>query len=126
MWYVAVTEPIKMIICGSFAECYTRQRPHLPSVSCKTLGKVDTRHHYVHSGLKNGMFAECQPFDTRQRSQILSILERALPSAHTVAHGKSSKFAECHYLTHGKLDSFAEGPQFDTRQKGNLCRVSDR
>ena len=26
MWYVAMTETNKLIICGSFAKCYTRQR----------------------------------------------------------------------------------------------------
>ena len=31
MWYVAVTETNKLIICGSFAECYTRQKGYLPS-----------------------------------------------------------------------------------------------
>ena len=39
MWYVAVTEPNKLIICGSFTECYTRQKGYLPSAMKNALGK---------------------------------------------------------------------------------------
>jgi len=39
MWYVAVTETNKLIICGSFAECYTRQKGYLPSAMKIALGK---------------------------------------------------------------------------------------
>ena len=39
MWYVAVAEPNKLIICGSCAECYTRQKGYLPSAMEITLGK---------------------------------------------------------------------------------------
>ena len=39
MWYVAVTETNKLIICGSFTECYTRQNGYLPSAMEIKLGK---------------------------------------------------------------------------------------
>ena len=52
MWYVVVTEPNKLIICGSFAECCTQQRGLLPSARVKTLGKVYTWQNSVHSGTK--------------------------------------------------------------------------
>ena len=39
MWYVAVTETNKLIICDSFAECYTRQKGYLPSAMKIALGK---------------------------------------------------------------------------------------
>ena len=32
----------KLIICGSFAECYTRQKSYLPSTMKNTLDKADT------------------------------------------------------------------------------------
>ena len=52
MWYVVVTEPNKLIICGSFAEYNTRQRGLLPSARVKTLGKVDTWQNSVYSKTK--------------------------------------------------------------------------
>jgi len=87
MWYVAVTEPNKLVICGSFTECYTRQKGYLPSVMKNTLGKADTWQKSVHSGAKmaslpsvcivtlgkEGIFAECQHLDTQQRDQNLGL-----------------------------------------------------
>ena len=52
MWYVAVTETNKLIICGSFAECYTRQKGYLPSAMKNTLDKADSWQKSVHSGAK--------------------------------------------------------------------------
>ena len=52
MWYVAVTVPNKLIICGSFAECYTRQKGYLPSAMKNTLGKTDMWQKSVHSRTK--------------------------------------------------------------------------
>ena len=52
MWYVAMTEPNKLIICGSFAECDTRQKEYLPSAMKNTLGKSDTWQKYVHPRTK--------------------------------------------------------------------------
>ena len=40
MRYVAVNESNKLAICGSFAECYTRQKGYLPSAMQNTLGKA--------------------------------------------------------------------------------------
>ena len=82
-----MTEPNKLIICGSFAECYTRQKGYLPSAMKNTLGNADTWQKYVHSGAKmaslpsvravtfgkEGMFAECQRLDTRRRDQKLGL-----------------------------------------------------
>ena len=39
MWYVAATEPNKLIIYGSFAECYTQQKGYLQSAMEITFGK---------------------------------------------------------------------------------------
>ena len=52
MWYVVVTEPNKLVICGSFAECYTRQKGYLTSAMKNTLGKADMWQKYVYSGAK--------------------------------------------------------------------------
>ena len=52
MWYVAVTETNKLIIYGSFAECYTQQKPYLPSAMKIHSAKRDTWQKSVHSGTK--------------------------------------------------------------------------
>ena len=52
MWYVAVTEQNKLIICGSFAECYTWQKGYLLSTMKNTLGKDGHVAKSVHSGTK--------------------------------------------------------------------------
>ena len=52
MWYVAVIEPNKLIICGSFAECYTRQKGYLLSAMENTPSKANTWQKSVHSGTK--------------------------------------------------------------------------
>ena len=82
-----MTEPNKLVICGSFAECYTRQKGYLPSAMKNTLGKTDMWQKSVHSRTKmaylpsvcavtldkEGMFAECQRLDTRRRDQKLGL-----------------------------------------------------
>ena len=106
---MAVTEPNKLVMCGSFAECYTRQKSYLPSAMKNTLGKADTWQNSMHSGAKmaslpsvgavtlgkEGMFVECQCLDTRQRDQKLGL----------------------------EWPVFAECPGFDTRQTWFICRV---
>ena len=57
VWYVYVTEPNKMDIYGSFAECYTQQKGYLPSAMRSTLGKGATWQKSVHSGPKMTIFA---------------------------------------------------------------------
>ena len=52
MWYVAVTKTNKLIICGSFAECYTRQKGYLPSAMENTVDKADTWQKSMHYGTK--------------------------------------------------------------------------
>ena len=52
MWYVAMTETNKLIICDSFAECYTRQKPYLPSAMKIHSAKRDTWQKTVLSGTK--------------------------------------------------------------------------
>ena len=107
MWYVAVTEPNKLVICGSIVECYTQQKGYLPSAMKNTLGKADTWQNFVHSRAKmtslpsvwlgkEGMFAECQRLDTRRRDQKLGL----------------------EWLV------FAEWLGCDTRQTWIICRVS--
>ena len=110
MWYVAVTEPNKLILCGSFAECYTRQKGYLPSAMKNTLDKAEMWQKSMYAGAKmaslpsvcavtlgkEGMFTECQRLDTRQRDQKLG-LEWLI-------------FAEC--------------PGCDTRQTWIICRMS--
>ena len=110
MWYVAVTESNNLVICGSFAKCYIRQKGYLPSAMKNTLGKADTWQKSIHSGAKmaslpsvravtlgkEGMFAECQSLDTRQRDQKLGL----------------------------EWPVFVECPRCDTRQTWIICRVS--
>ena len=70
MWYVVVTETNKLIICGSFAECNTPQKPYLPSAMKIHSAKRDTWQKSVLSGTKMASFAECLCCDTRQRSHF--------------------------------------------------------
>ena len=102
MWYVAVTEPNKLIICGSFAECNTRQRGLLLSVRVKTLGKVYTWQNSVHSGTKIASLPSVCAMTLGKETKILCILghvcrvpgirhsakDEGLPSAWNVTHDK--------------------------------------
>ena len=136
MWYVAVTEPNKLIICGIFAECNTRERGFLPSASCKPLGKVDTWQNSVHPGTKMASLPSVCPMTLGKEAKFYGFwngLCRVPILWHTA---KRSHFAECplfdmakrpalpsiHTLTHGKKASFAECSEFDTRQMGQICR----
>ena len=94
MWYVAVTEPNKLIICGSFAECNTRQRGLLPSSRVKTLGKCT-------------------------RGKILCILGLKWLLCRVSALWNSAKKPKFHAF----WDVFAECVECDTRQRWKLCRV---
>ena len=73
---LAVTKPNKMIICGSFAECYTRQRSLLPSARVKTLGKVDTWQNFVHFGTKMTSLPSVCAMTLGKELKILCILGR--------------------------------------------------
>ena len=98
MRYVAVNEPNKLAICGSFAECYTRQKGYLPSDMQNTLGKADTWPKSVHSRTKIAIFAEYLRCDTQQRSQNLYIMGQSLGSVRDVTLSKEAMFAECQGL----------------------------
>ena len=76
MWYVAVTEPNKLIICGSFAECNTRQRGLLASARVKTLGKVYTWQNSVHFGTKMASLPNVCAMTLGKEAKILCILGR--------------------------------------------------
>ena len=133
---VVVTEPNKLIICGIFAECNTRERGFLPSASCKPLGKVDTWQNSVHPGTKMASLPSVCPMTLGKEAKFYGFwngLCRVPILWHTA---KRSHFAECplfdmakrpalpsiHTLTHGKKASFAECSEFDTRQMGQICR----
>ena len=143
MWYVAATEPNKLIIYGSFAECNTRQRGLLPSSRVKTLGKCTRGKILCILGLKwllcrvsalwhsakkptlvrsGPAFAECLRVDTRQRRKLCRV-QVVWQTA------KGGRFAECWEfdtwqnekalpsvweLTLGKEGSFAECLELDT------------
>ena len=76
MRYVAVTEPNKLIIYDSFAECYTRQRGLLPSARVKTLGKVYTWQNVVRSGIKMASLPSVCAMTFGKEAKILCILGR--------------------------------------------------
>ena len=101
MWYVAVTESNKLIICGSFAECYTWQKGYLSSAMKNTLGKVDTWQNSVHSGTK-------MP---------------SLPSVCAMTLGKEAKILCILGLKWLLCRVFAECLVFNTRQRTKVCRV---
>ena len=101
MWYVAVTEPNKLIICGSFAECNTRQRGLLLSARVKTLGKVYTWQNSVHSGTKMASLPSVCAMTLGKQAKILCIL--------------GLKWLLCRV--------FAKCVVFDTRQRMKVCWV---
>ena len=108
MWYVAVTEPNKLIICGIFAECYTRQRAFLPSARCKPLGKVDTWQNSVHSGTKMTSLPSVCPMTLGKEVKFCGFwngLCRVPILWHTA---KGVTMPSVPSLTHGKKVSFAE------------------
>ena len=76
MWYVVVTEPNKLIICGSFAECNTRQRGLLASARVKTLGKVYTWQNSVHFGTKMASLPSVCAMKLGKEAKIPCILGR--------------------------------------------------
>ena len=78
MWYVAVIEPNKLIICGSFAECNTKQRGLLPSARLKTLGKVYTWQNSVHSGTKMASLPSVCAVTLDKEAKICNILGASL------------------------------------------------
>ena len=152
MWYVAVTKPNKLIICGSFAECNTRKRGLLPSARVKTLDKVYTWQNSVHSGTKMTSLPSVYAMTLDKEAKILCILgcvcrvpgirhsakDEGLSSAWNVTHSKGGSFAECSecdtrqrrklYRVLGmwhtaKEEVFAECLECDTRQRRKLCWV---
>jgi hypothetical protein len=105
------------VCTGHFAECNTRQRGALPSVSTIALDKEPRPGHQYR------FFAECNGSGTRQRSTLCRVpyqalgkvpdmgtsLADSLPSVMALALGKEARFVECHtrhsakYLTWGPL-----------------------
>jgi hypothetical protein len=72
MWYLLFVwmeykKQIKKVYTGHFAECNTRQRGALPSVRVITLGKERRPEH------RYRFFAECNVYDTRQRSTLCRV-----------------------------------------------------
>ena len=100
---MVVTESNKLIICGSFAECYTRQKGYLPSAMKNTLVKSDTWQKYVHSGTKIAFLLSVYAVTLDKEANICMLL------ASCPTLGKEGRFAEC--------------PVFDTRQRRKVCRV---
>ena len=72
--YVAVTEPNKLIICGSFVECYTRQKGYLSSAIKNTLSKVDTWQNSMHFGTKMAFLPSVCAMTLDKEAKILCIL----------------------------------------------------
>ena len=95
IWYVVVTEPNKLIICGSFAECYTRQKPYLPSAM------------KIHSAKR----------DTWQKSMLSGTKMASLPSVCAVTLGKEWMFAE------SAPGHSTKRPKAGSRM-ASLCRVT--
>ena len=124
IWYVAVTEHNKLIICGSFAECNTRQRGLLPSTRVKTLGKVYTWQNSVHSGTKIASLPSVCAMTLGKEAKILCILGRVCRVPAIRHSAKDEGLLSFWNLTHGKGRIFAECLNIDTRQRRNLCRVS--
>jgi hypothetical protein len=92
------------VYTGHFAECDTRQRGALPSVSAITLGKEPRPGH------RYRFFAECNVSGTRQRSMLCRVPYQALGKVPDMGTPSGGFFAECY--------------QADTRQRYLLCRVS--
>ena len=147
MWYVAVTETNKLIICGSFAECYTRQKPYLSSAMKIHLTKRDTWQKSVLSRTKMAslpsvcamtlskeakilcheeVFAECLDWDTRQRSKVWRVpglghmaKKQSLPSARDLTLGKRA-------VTVSAPSRYFFSPSVGFSSRQIICRVPDR
>ena len=126
MWYVAVTESNNLVICGSFAKCYIRQKGYLPSAMKNTLGKADTWQISVYSGTKMASLPNVCAVTLGKKANICtfwaslcrvssiwhSAKKTCLPSARNLTLGKEGRFAECQVR--------------DTRQmrRDHLCDIS--
>ena len=125
MCYMTMTEPNKLIICGSFAECYTRQKSLLSSARVKTLGKVDTWQNYVHSGTKMTSLSSVYAMTLGKEAKILCILGRVCRVPELWHTAKVEALPSAWNMTHGKGRIFAECLNFDTRQRKKICRVPE-
>jgi hypothetical protein len=105
MWYLLFVwmeykKQIQKVYTGHFAECDTRQRGALPSVRVITLGKEPRPGH------RYRFFAECNVYDTRQRSMLCRVPYQALGKVPDMGTPSGGFFAEC--------------CQADTRQRRRL------
>jgi hypothetical protein len=112
---------------GHFAECNTQQRGDLPSAMTIALGKEGTARN------RQSFFVECYVKGTRQRDcqrDHMCSLSRELVE---LALGKEATFTECLLMHSAKKMSkaplvlpLARATPAGTRQKGRLCRESDK
>ena len=110
MWYVAMTEPNKLVICGSFAECYTRQK-----VICWVPWKIHSANRTCGKnlcilGAKMASLSSVSTWTLGKETKSWVWNGHSLPSVRDVTLGKHGLFAECL----GR----------DTRQTCIICRVS--
>ena len=103
MCCVAMTEPNKLIICGSFAECYTRQKSYLPSTMKNTLGKAFTWQKSLHSGTKMASLPSVCARTLGKEAKILCILGRVCRVPSIRHSAKDEGLLSASNVTHDKV-----------------------
>ena len=110
---MAVTEPNKLVMCGSFAECYTRQKSYLPSAMKNTLGKANTWQKSVHSGAKMAYLPSACAVTLPEHSAKRSKAGSEMTSLYRVSGSGHS--TNMHYLSSVRAKALDK--------QGHVCRV---